>query len=709
MIHIQIVVTWAVLATIFTGTGLGIRRHLGLRSTELADFIEAAWLGWAALLGWLQLYHLFRPVDAIAAFVTILVSIGYIIGHLRSGIRTSWPARSTAGWFVLILIIAYLTAVRATGPVENYDTGLYHLDAIRWIEQFSIVPGLGNLHGRLAFNSSYFLYGAFVDQGPWTHEGHHIANGFLIVLLVGTCLERLLRVLTRRTVLFVADLFMALSFPAAVELIYGPNVTSFSPDLAVFAVGMVLLTKAIEILASPVNLTSARSFWFLAGAGLTLKLNFVCIAFPMGVVILAYRWINRDSPSSQREWIFTALLTVAFAAPWCLRGALTSGYLAYPSTFLSLPVDWRVPGPIATTEAIVVRSWAREPGTYWANIGEFSDWFPGWAERLGNDARQLVAVSAGSFALWIIFLASPQPVIRRRWQIALVGACATAILGWFWLAPDFRFAGSTWQNISALCLALGLGALTAGAPLWTGRAAVLAVILGFFLAQETPARLQAIAKSYRTTLAPLPVPAILDKVTASGLTVHVPINTIQTWGMSLPATHLFRSDLVTRRSGALSGGFQVIHPLEHLDGVGQNADKDLVSPDGIAGRFLDGWSKPESDGTRWLQTPGRILLYAQGAVRVRLKMRPGWLDIGHVPLEKADLACYVDDTLIGTLQLQRGMATDFEFTLRKGFNLVSFTVEKYPPDHMVFRRIKDLRQNTALAFQRVEIAPAGAP
>ncbi|EMO63800.1 hypothetical protein LEP1GSC133_1179, partial [Leptospira borgpetersenii serovar Pomona str. 200901868] len=34
-----------------------------------------------------------------------------------------------------------------------YDSGLYHIQSIKWIQEYSVVPGLANLHGRFGFNS----------------------------------------------------------------------------------------------------------------------------------------------------------------------------------------------------------------------------------------------------------------------------------------------------------------------------------------------------------------------------------------------------------------------------------------------------------------------------------------------------------------------------------------------------------------------------
>jgi len=49
------------------------------------------------------------------------------------------------------------------GPPEIYDTGLYHLQAIKWIEEYAVVPGLANLHGRFGFNPNIFTFYALTS------------------------------------------------------------------------------------------------------------------------------------------------------------------------------------------------------------------------------------------------------------------------------------------------------------------------------------------------------------------------------------------------------------------------------------------------------------------------------------------------------------------------------------------------------------------
>ena len=46
----------------------------------------------------------------------------------------------------------------------HYDTGLYHAQAIRWIEEYGVVPGLANLHSRFGYNSASFALSAFFSE-----------------------------------------------------------------------------------------------------------------------------------------------------------------------------------------------------------------------------------------------------------------------------------------------------------------------------------------------------------------------------------------------------------------------------------------------------------------------------------------------------------------------------------------------------------------
>lgn len=713
MLVAQIILSWLVAGVVCAGIGRLLQRSFRLlRPEESGHHLESAWVGWAATLAFLQAWHCFLPVDERASLTLLLLgTLGWV--WIRPAGTELRPTLSSVVQGVAVVLLAALIAIRATGPVENYDTGLYHLDSVRWAERFAAVPGLANLHGRLGFNSAHFLYGALCDQAPWTGQGHHLANGFIILLVLATCLAAVGRLLTQHSTVPVRDLFLALSFVPAFELILGNNVTSYSPDLPVFALSIVLLAEALRHLPGATAPDPQRAlllalFFF---TGITLKLNFVLVGLPVVLVGLALAL----APAPNRRVIkpvacLAALLGALWLGPWLARGVITSGYLAYPVTLTALPVEWRTPEPTALIEGMVVKTWAQEPGTFWANVGAFPDWFPGWAARTTHEFRLLTGIAAGTFGLWLVMLPGARPAAPRRWQAAFLATALGALASWFLIAPDPRFAGAAWYNLTALCGAFVLGTLVGKADGRIGQVVALGAIVGWAAALGLTSRSAGVWTSFRTQFADLPVPAFTTRRTESGLELMVPQDTIQTWGAQPMATHLFRPDLSLRDPARLESGFKVTRPLMYLDGVGQHASADLAVPAGMAARFLDGWGGREPGGTRWMQFPGRFLLFADRATELELSVRTGWIALEGQSLEKSSVTCYVNDVRRGVLAVERDRTTSLRLPVRHGFNLITFTPGPDGAAEIVFRRIKDHHPDGNLAFQAVSLSdPRGLP
>lgn len=57
---------------------------------------------------------------------------------------------------LLYCLLVLLFAYGSSRGYMHYDTGLYHAQSIRWIEEYGVVPGLANLHSRFGYNSAAF-------------------------------------------------------------------------------------------------------------------------------------------------------------------------------------------------------------------------------------------------------------------------------------------------------------------------------------------------------------------------------------------------------------------------------------------------------------------------------------------------------------------------------------------------------------------------
>ncbi len=149
-----------------------------------------------------QFFSLFYKVGLLAnvLFLIACIAAGAVFRReLAERIKGLWhsvPAGRKAGLLFLFLLFAY----GASRGVIHYDTGLYHAQSIRWIEEYGVVKGLGNLHCRLAYNSSAFSLSAFYSFSFLGGQSYHCVAGFMALLLAAVC-SRITEALKRKRLL----------------------------------------------------------------------------------------------------------------------------------------------------------------------------------------------------------------------------------------------------------------------------------------------------------------------------------------------------------------------------------------------------------------------------------------------------------------------------------------------------------------------------
>jgi hypothetical protein len=133
-----------------------------------------------------------------------------------------------------ILVVLRVVSLSIGGPAE-YDTLLYHAQIVRWVKEYPIVPGLGNLHSRLAYDNSFHMLASFLDVGVFQDKSFHGLNGFFFLFLQANLLIRfwfLCRGDVRISNLFAA-LFILLE-PFLIEDFFFVKLNSLSTDFITF-------------------------------------------------------------------------------------------------------------------------------------------------------------------------------------------------------------------------------------------------------------------------------------------------------------------------------------------------------------------------------------------------------------------------------------------------------------------------------------------
>lgn len=135
-----------------------------------------------------QFFSLFAGVGlwanvVLCAFCTLTVSVDRkaFMAALR---RMVFSRLALCAVGILFLLFSY----GASRGIIHYDTGLYHAQSIRWIEEYGVVRGLGNLHCGLAYNSSAFALSALYSMAFLGGQSYHCAAGWLSFLLAAVCL-----------------------------------------------------------------------------------------------------------------------------------------------------------------------------------------------------------------------------------------------------------------------------------------------------------------------------------------------------------------------------------------------------------------------------------------------------------------------------------------------------------------------------------------
>lgn len=551
---LQIVAAWLALGPCFAGLGALCERLWGSAPETADDWLRAFFTGWVATIVVLQAWHLALPVGPGAlATVAGLGALGLVVNArsvARAIVRTVRRAPlPLAGALLATLALAKI----CLGGPRNGDSGFYHVPTVHWFLSYPIVPGLANLFAALAYNQSYFLYMALLEVGPIAHKGSHVANGLLVLPLVARVLLAFQHVLVRRARAADVDLFWSLLAPCVVARVVDHNLTSPTPDIAVFALGMVLAGELVRFHAAGSHARRADlvATALLAGTAITVKLSLFGLAVATALLVLV-TWVRRTRPSFRAVAGATLAMGLAAGLPlglWMIRGIVLSGYPLYPSTLGGIAADWSAPRESVVAEANLIR--------YWNGVADWQSaalrdpvWFARWLVTLGWLEREPLLPLGLALVLGLAALFTR----RRR---AGAGVTAVVLLPTlfglvfnFAAAPRARYGFASFWILVAQCGVLafhGAGRAT--------RALVVAAVLGLAalpLADEWPVLppLYYFEEAQR--------PAVEQKRLASGLVVGVPsASTLCCWEAALPCTPYPNEQLRLRDPNDLGKGFRI--------------------------------------------------------------------------------------------------------------------------------------------------------
>ncbi len=386
----------------------------------------------------------------------------------------------------LFLIFAYGTS---RGMI-HYDTGLYHAQSIRWIEEYGAVKGLGNLHCRLAYNSSSFALSALYSMAFLGGQSYHCAAGWLAFLLAAFCLP--IRKSLREGRLRTSDFARIMCVYYLVNVF--DEMISPASDYFMVLMAFYIVIKWLDLAERGEREILPYALLCVLGVFLlTVKLSAALIL--LLTIYPACRLIREKRWGETGAYLGLGIVT---ALPFFIRNVVISGWLVYPFTQIDLfDVVWKIPKGLADYDAREIQVWGRG----YTDVAQFDmsvrEWLPGWFRTLaGSDKVFVLAAVAAVFAL---FAGAVYLMRKSSALFTAQAAVAGSFLFWLCTSPLIRY-GCVWVYLTAAVVFGGIYDLAMhraaddrvenrGWRLAAGRAVSVAAALlllykGFALARE---------------------------------------------------------------------------------------------------------------------------------------------------------------------------------------------------------------------------------
>jgi hypothetical protein len=411
--------------------------------------IVSTWIGVLVLANLYLAISLFAPLSPSVTIPATLLLLGASLWsqqvRCNLGVLLGLFTPSTlVGSLALILgVSAYCSQV-----VVWYDSGLYHVQIIKWLSEFGLVPGMAQIHSRLGFISSWFALPATFSQGFLQDRVTALPGALCLLLTLVQSLTAYLRIAGGRA--RTEDFFFLVATLLAVPviLVWGmPN--SPTPDLPVIVLGLVVAWAMLAISCGEKSGDhSGRALGvelvpllLAVGAG-SIKLSAVPLVAVGGCFYLC------TGRLCLRKIVVAGSLPALGLTPLGAAGIVTTGCAFYPSSFLCIDAPWSLGAAFAKQEFINNRNWLRWGGlapdqaTGW-------NWFLPWVK---TEMLATAMVLLSFFAvIWIV--ASRVSEIRRG-IIYIVALGISGITFMLYSSPSWRFGVCYLVVLPALVVAI---------------------------------------------------------------------------------------------------------------------------------------------------------------------------------------------------------------------------------------------------------------
>ena len=347
--------------------------------------------------------------------------------EIREGL-SSLSATSVAG----IAALLSLSAFWCNQAVFWYDSGLYHIQSVKWLSTYGYVWGEGLLHTRLGVISSWFSIPAFLDDFALEGRVYTVGGGVATLLILSHLSVAAAKIFARRGELSHYFAFFAYLLALPKILSWGVGISP-SPDLPIIALSIVVGSLVIRHIETKEDAYIKQAL-ILGVIATTIKLSGAAIVIGVG----AYMLLSKRGELLQKSNLVLITACAALLLPNIAASVKTTGSLWYPAPIV-LDTAWGLSKETAQKEVETIRNWARWDGGQPEGKGGL-EWI------LPKNKPDVLA--AGKVTQYLLLLASGAVLVavlavsaykRNRKYLFFAAFSAWLVAFWLYSAPTLRF------------------------------------------------------------------------------------------------------------------------------------------------------------------------------------------------------------------------------------------------------------------------------
>ena len=388
-----------------------------------------------------EIWSIFSPVNMWAVYILVFITLVIAYMCKQDMAETVNISKAPKPAVIASVAVIILMAYGSSRGYMHYDTTLYHASAIRWIEEYGVVPGLANLQSRYGYNSAEFAHNALYSFKWYTGRSLHCTTGFLAMVSAHLLYDK--ELFTGRRTIQSVD-FVRIGLLYYLGVLFAQMVSPASDyvaNLLIFDI-LILMLGRVKDRTLPADHYVLISL--LAIYGITVKVSLA----PMVLICLipfVYYIIKKDV----RSILFCIVSGLVIAMPYFIRGYILSGWILYPSTLIKLGnPDWQVPIGEAQYDAKEISMWGRgiTDATKWSEV-TLTNWIPSWFAALDTVEKVLITAVITSTVVLVAIeirlgLSKNRGGLQRNnllLELPIAWIMLLGVVTWFVGAPLVRY------------------------------------------------------------------------------------------------------------------------------------------------------------------------------------------------------------------------------------------------------------------------------